>query len=415
VEVAVWRELAPLRPGGAERWNAIGAPAPSLGELDRLRAAKGPAVARFVSLQAELARRHGPRLDPGLLRFLTSKGAEQATASAVARHRADRFARVGEGRTPWDACCGVGSDLLALAERFDHVLATDTDLETLRCAAANLALSRESASGSAAGRRRGDMTGVADAVTPPFLAAAAPRVLGLFDPDRRPAGPREARADRWSPSLKDVFQTASSLAGACVKLPPSLEEAALSEPAGGMPLALSWTSLDGEMRELSAWSGALRAEAPAREAVSLRSTGEVSSYAAGRQALPASEREARPGQWLVELDPALWRADLAGTFAAEHGASPLEAQGPGGFLLAGNRVAHPMARSWRIAGVAPGDRRRVRALLRDHSVGHLTVKTRHHPESAEVLARRFRTEGPRAGLLAVTRLAGRAVALLLED
>jgi len=391
VEVAVWRELAPLRPGGAERWNAIGAPAPSLGELDRLRAAKGPAVARFVSLQAELARRHGPRLDPGLLRFLTSKGAEQATASAVARHRADRFARV------------------------DHVLATDTDLETLRCAAANLALSRESASGSAAGRRRGDMTGVADAVTPPFLAAAAPRVLGLFDPDRRPAGPREARADRWSPSLKDVFQTASSLAGACVKLPPSLEEAALSEPAGGMPLALSWTSLDGEMRELSAWSGALRAEAPAREAVSLRSTGEVSSYAAGRQALPASEREARPGQWLVELDPALWRADLAGTFAAEHGASPLEAQGPGGFLLAGNRVAHPMARSWRIAGVAPGDRRRVRALLRDHSVGHLTVKTRHHPESAEVLARRFRTEGPRAGLLAVTRLAGRAVALLLED
>ena len=45
----------------------------------------------------------------------------------------------------------------------------------------------------------------------------------------------------------------------------------------------------------------------------------------------------------------------------------------------------------------------------------LTVKTRHHPESAEALSRRFQTAGPRAGLLAVTRVAGRALAMLLED
>jgi len=414
VEVAVWNELAPLRPGCLERWEAIGAAAPSLGELDRLRSSKGPAVARFVSLQAELGRRHRPRLDPALLRFLTSKGAEQATASAVARHRADRFARAGEGRTPWDACCGVGSDLLALAERFDRVLATDTDLETLRCAAANLACSRASRAAAASGRRSGDLTAVGDAVTPPFLPSFAPHLLGLFDPDRRPAGPREGRVDRWSPALKDVFRTAAGLGGACVKLPPSLEEAALSEPAGELPLALSWTSLDGEMRELSVWTGALRSQAAPREAIALRSGGEANSYGGDRRALPPPERDARPGQWLVELDPALWRADLAGAFAIEHDALPLEAPGPGGFLVAGGRVAHPMARSWRIASVVPGDRRRVRALLRDHSIGQLTVKTRHHPESAEALSRRFRTAGPRAGLLAVTRVAGRALAMLLE-
>lgn len=415
MEAAVWRELAPLRPGCAERWGALGAAKPSLGELDRLRAAKGPSVARFVSLQAELARRHGPRLDPALLRFLTSKGAEQATASAVARHRADRFARAGAGRTPWDACCGVGSDLLALAERFDQLVATDIEPETLRCAAANLACARQAGPGTTADGRPGDLIALGNAVLPPFLVSAAPRLLGLFDPDRRPAGPREGRADRWSPALDAVFQTAGRLAGACVKLPPSLEEATLSEPAGPLPLALSWTSLDGEMKELSAWTGVLRHGAPPREAVSLRSGGEACSYAGDRQALPSPEREARPGQWLVELDPSLWRADLAGAFAAEHGALPLEAPGPGGFLIAGDQVAHPMARSWRISGVAPGDRRRVRALLRDHSVGHLTVKTRHHPESAEALGRRFRTEGPRAGLLAVTRVAGRALAMLLEE
>lgn len=413
MEDAVWRELAPLRPGCAGRWDALGAAAPSLGELDRLRASKGPEVARFVSLQAELTRRHRPRLDPALLRFLTSKGAEQATASVVARHRADRFARAGRDRTPWDACCGVGSDLLALAERFDRVLATDKDPETLRCAAANLACAREAAGGARG--RRGDVVVLGDAIAPPFLAAAAPLLLGLFDPDRRPAGPREGRSDRWSPPLEAVFQAAASLAGACVKLPPSIDEATLSQPAGGLPLAFSWTSLDGEMRELSAWSGALASDAPPREAVSLRSTGEASSYAGDRHGLPASEREARAEQWLVELDPALWRADLVGSFAAEFGLAPLEAPGPGGFLIAGEPVDHPMARSWRIVEVVPGDRRRVRALLRTHSVGPLTVKTRHHPESAEALARRFRTEGTQPGLLAVTRVAGRAVAMLLAN
>ncbi|MDG1051109.1 MAG: hypothetical protein P8R46_12955, partial [Planctomycetota bacterium] len=70
MEAAVWNELAPLTPGIAERWSDLSESAPSLGELDRIRAARGPAVARFVSLQAELARRHHGRLDGALLPFL---------------------------------------------------------------------------------------------------------------------------------------------------------------------------------------------------------------------------------------------------------------------------------------------------------------------------------------------------------
>ncbi len=415
MEPAVWRELAPREAGCAERWSELAATAPSLGALDRLRAARGPEVARFVSLQAELARQHRGRLDGAALRFLTSKGAEQATATAVARHRAERFARVGGDRIPWDACCGVGSDLLALAERFGRVLATDLDADTLRCAAANLACSADAPStGPRARPSAGWFAALGDAVTPPFHPSAKPRIIGLFDPDRRPAGPREGRADRWSPSLEAVFGAAASLGGACVKLPPSLEESAVMGPAGDLSPSLSWTSLDGDMKELSAWTGVLGANTPDREAVSLRSSGEVRSYSALRQRLPEAERQPRSGQWLVELDPALWRADLAGAFAAEHGAAPLEAPGPGGFLLARTAVVHPMARSWQIEEVVPADRRRVRAMLRDHGVGPLTVKTRHHPESAEALAGRFRSPGPKAGLLAVTRVAGRALALLLR-
>ena len=416
MEPAVWRELAPLEPGCVERWSDLAATAPSLGALDRLRAARGPEVARFVSLQAELARQHRGRLDGAALRFLTSKGAEQATATAVARHRAERFARAGEGWIPWDACCGIGSDLLALAERFDRVLATDLDADTLRCATANLACAQASTPQGRGPRAHANwFAALGDAITPPFLPSLETKILGLFDPDRRPEGPREGRADRWSPSLDAVFRAAANLGGACVKLPPSLEESVLTGPAGDLSLALSWTSLDGEMKELSAWTGILATGPPEREAISLRSSGEARSYSGPGQALPEAEREPRPGQWLVELDPALWRADLAGVFAAEHGAAPLEAPGPGGFLVARAAVAHPMARSWRVEDVVPADRRRVRAMLREHAVGPLTVKTRHHPETAEALTRRFRSPGPRAGLLAVTRVAGHALALLLGD
>ena len=58
---------------------------------------------------------------------------------------------------------------------------------------------------------------------------------------------------------------------------------------------------------------------------------------------------------------------------------------------------------------------RLLTLLRERGVGPLTVKTRFHPESAERLARSLRGEGDRPGLLAVTRTAGRSVAMLLEE
>lgn len=411
MDAAVWTELAPLEPGCADRWRELAEPSPSLGDLDRIRATRGADVARFVSLQSELARRHRGRLDSALLPFLTSKGAEQATASAVARFRAERFARAGLDLLPWDACCGVGSDLVALSERFERVLATDLDPDTLRCAAANLA----HAHADWTGKERAGLAVVGDALRPPFPESLAPRVLGLFDPDRRPAGSREGRADRWSPSLEAVFRSAACLGGACVKLPPSLDPAALVGPAAGVPLVLTWTSLDGEMKELSAWTGLLGSGSPDREAVALRSSGQGCSFSGGVENLPSPSQGPQPGQWLVELDATLWRADLAGAFATRHAAAPLEAPGPGGFLISSDPVQHPMARSWQIQDVVPADRRRVRAMLRAQAIGHLTVKTRHHPETAEALARRFQTEGSRAGLLAVTRVAGRALAMLLGD
>ena len=100
----------------------------------------------------------------------------------------------------------------------------------------------------------------------------------------------------------------------CVKLPPSPRK-----PPPSLRESCPWPCPgppDGEMR--SSAPGPARCAPKLRpEAIALRSGGEVHSYGSDRSALPPPERDARPGQWLVELDPArgepTWRGPPSST------------------------------------------------------------------------------------------------------
>lgn len=432
----VWNQLAPLDPGLAQRWEALSGDATGLGDLDRIRRAHGSEVARFVSLQVELRRRARGRLDIDALPFLTTKGAEQATPGAVARYRAARFARCRADALVWDACVGIGSDLVALAEHFDRLVATDNDAPTLRCAVANIAHGIDRAAGTGSrdrGRALPIVAAVADAARPPLpfparkgtpLSAGGP-ILGLFDPDRRPGGRREARPERWMPPLDRIFAIANELTGACFKLSPSVPLEAVQQIGLPTRTEVAWISLDGEMKELSLWTGELASDdctGGAHRAIALRTSGAEASYLGSPYSrIPgatgetgATAAEAVQAGWLVELDVTLQMADLTGSFADEFDLEALEDGGPGGYLISRGPVTHPLARSFRILGSTAADRKRVRAMLRDHDVGKLVVKTHGHPEPAERLARAFQGTGSREGLLMVTRVGGRAVAFLVE-
>lgn len=58
--------------------------------------------------------------------WFTRAGLEQATSESIARYRARRFAGL---RVVADLCCGIGGDLIALADRPDPspILAVDRD------------------------------------------------------------------------------------------------------------------------------------------------------------------------------------------------------------------------------------------------------------------------------------------------
>lgn len=467
MEAEVWRQLGAGTPGIAGRWRAIresarageagggghvgasgraqdadSVAALTFGQVQKLRASHGAAMARFVSLQDELSRRARKRFPGGRPLFWTSKGLEQATPARVSEYRAQRFAEGASGDFPvWDACCGVGSDAVAIllalqaGGRGGCLVATDWDADSARCAAANLLAALEEAPGTAqpTGRAtghlrshlRGHVAATCDLRRPPISKDALGGALILLDPDRRPDGEhREPRPERWAPPLSETLRLALSARGACVKLPPSLDATAEGlDREMGSPWQLEWISLDGEMKELALWTGSLAGSGGKRIATALRTAPSVDVPAQearygsdeGPSALPDAWPVDRlgPGSWLVELDPTLWQSELAGNFCAEHGLAPIATEIRGMFLVAKSPPNSPLARSWPILECVSADRKRVRKALRDHGIGPVTVKKRNHPKTSMELEAAFRGPGDHEGLLAVFRVPGGSIALIL--
>lgn len=366
--------------------------------LRRVEERAGREVARFVSLQRELRARAGVRFPNGRLLAMTSKGLEQATAAPVADLRATRFAAElgGTGRVAWDASSGIGSDAVALARAGVATVASDLDGDALRCAATNLA-----ELGGAAVR--------ADARRLPLEGGAAV----LLDPDRRSEGRRTLDPRDWSPTLAESLGVVRGSGLGCIKLPPGLDLFGSGLDRAG-DVTLEWVSLQGEARELAAWVGdwGWRSNATSRRAVALRRDGAIEICEGdGAEAAP-EEARLDEGMFLTELDPVLGLSGLAAVHGARHGLAPME--GGAGYWIAKDPLPVPMTRSWRVLAVVPLDRKKVRALLREHGVGPLTVKSRGVRESADSLGARLRVPGERSGILAVTRAARGTVAALLE-
>jgi len=420
MEREVWLGLGVGAPGWLERWRELAARGRSMSDLERLGREEGAAIARFVSQQRELARRSRAKWPDGRVEFTTSVGVEQATGAAVADDRAKRFARAsaeaaGRGLIAWDACGGVGGDALALLAAGVPTALTERSLTALRCAAANaLALGAPAPFVAVEG----------DALRPPV--GGRDRVLALFDPDRRDGdGARRADPEEWSPPLGALLGVAASCAGACVKLAPSAEAAARALDAardGGGRASLEWVSERGEMKELRLWLGAL-ADGPAE---ARRATGlGASAYTAAAALDARTEAPAAPadpdldwwrGRTLLDADVALWQASLAGAHAAAADALEVAPGVARGFFVGGaGSPARAGLRAFEVLDAAALDRKRVRAMLRAHDVGPVTVKTRGRVPDADALRTRLGGPGDRPGWLAVTETAGGArVALLVR-
>ncbi|WP_304451909.1 SAM-dependent methyltransferase [Nocardiopsis sp. YSL2] len=336
--------------------------------------------------------------------YFTPDGLEQSTRHVVAAYRAERTAAVADavldGAVAGDLCCGVGADLLALAERGVPVEGVDADPLTVAVARANVAaLGLE----DLARVRQGDAAGVAPGAYP----------LLFCDPARRGGRGRVFDPAAYSPPWDVAVRLAEGSGAACLKAAPGLPHEAI--PGGA---SAEWISVDGELKETALWFGAA-AGGPRRRATVLReSKGPAGPARGGRGELAevpglGAAPVAPARRYLYDPDPAVVRSHLVAEAAARVDGALLDERIA--YFTADRAVRSPLWRVLEVTEVMPFSLKRLRSALRSRGVGTVTVMKRGSAVDTEKLRRDLRASGPESATVVLTRVGERPVSLLCRE
>jgi len=332
--------------------------------------------------QHELRRRAEGKFTRAQRMYFTRAGLEQATAEIIARHRTTRFA--GASRVA-DLCCGIGGDLIALAEGRE-VVAVDRDPLHLRMAALNA-----------------DAYEVGDAVTAVHAdvrEADLSSVDAVFvDPARRARGHRMRPGASepplsWSTSLVDRIEAVG------IKAAPGIARDTV--PAGW---EVEFIADRRDLKEAALWSPALAA-GPSR--ATILPQGHV------LLPLPGDEVEHRdPGAFLLDPNPAVTRAGLVEDLARSLGAWKIDPQIA--FLSSDQPLRTPFARTLQVLDSGPWEQKALRPRLRALDIGSVDIRRRGLAGNVEDLHRQLKLRGTRRATLVMTRVDDRPWALICTD
>lgn len=361
---------------------------------ERLRKKLSPDRTHLLLEQVELRRHAAPKFAHADRMFFTRTALEQATDQWVAAYKATRFA----GRDAVaDLCCGIGGDLLALAEVAATVGVDQSPIPAqLAAANARAVLSPEVC------ERTSLRTCLVEQVDLTAVSA------WHLDPDRRPSGSRTTSLAWSSPPQTVVEQLLATVPHAAVKLAPAADA-----PAGWSERCeLEWIGRDRQCRQLVAWHGEL-AQAPGLRRATVLAEDETGQGIArsivGKpdEYVPIADKLER---FVFEPDPAVLAARLTGALAAEHGLAAVAA-GPS-YLTGGDPAIDAALACFEVEEVLPLKVRAIAELLRDRGIGRLEIKKRGLDLDPERTRRELKLQGEAEATLLFTPLAGRQVAIL---
>ncbi|MVU76351.1 class I SAM-dependent methyltransferase [Nocardia sp. ET3-3] len=399
-------------PAGAAALAEVGdvalTPASLLKDLERVRKSHGDRAPGLVET-VRLRRRATVKLDGAGDWLFTDDALQQATPSAVARHRARRLA----GRTVHDVTCSIGAELAELARVCPAVIGSDLDDVRLAMAANNLGLTahpedslRPSGAPSAGihtagmdpGQKQAGITGaVADTPRKVLLAKADALVpcstaeVVIADPARRADGRRTHDPAKLQPPLPDLL-AAYSGRDLAVKCAPGLDFDKLAW-AGEVEVV----SLDGAVREACLWSPGLTEPDVTRRATVLSSSADPWTLT---DAEPDDIPEREPGEWIIDPDGAVVRAGLVRHYAAKHGLWQLD---PRIAYLTGDQVPEGV-RGFRILDRMEFREKPLRAELHRRDCGPLEILARGVDIDPDALRNRLKPRGSQPHTLVVTRI-----------
>ena len=354
-----------------------------------------PALVAAVLSQAKLRKRATAKFGEFAASMLfTEAGLEQATRLTVAAQHAERF-RAAAIKQVADLGCGIGTESMALASLGLNVAAFELDEVTAAVASYNLAPFEHA---------QVQQTDVTKLDTTVFEAL-------MFDPARRElGGPARERVLRkfnpsdYSPNFDWVVEQARNRPTG-IKLGPG-------HPHDGIPTdaEAQWVSVDGDLVECTLWFGSVAREGVARSALLLGKSGthELTSATHTRTDAPLGER----GEYVHEPDAAIIRSHLVGELAEQLGANLFAPEIA--YLSTNIQVSSPWMRSYRVLDELAFDRKRLKAYLRERSIGVLEIKKRGSDVSPEALRKEMALKGENAATLIVTRVGDAHRVLVVE-
>jgi SAM-dependent methyltransferase len=350
--------------------------------LTQLRRTLPAADAAALVTQARLRQRALAKFPDAARLFFTAEALEQSTTHTPAAHRAAQLDACAGAGGFLDLGCGIGGDLMALAQRRPVVA---YELDPLR---AHFATANAAALGLAdrVTMHTADWTQALAAGTLPPAAAA------FVDPARRSEGRRIFSLHAIQPPLAEILKLCRHVPLIAVKVMPGVDAAEV--PAGWK---VEFVSHAGACKEAVLWWG--RADAPRRWASVHRTDGWRTLADDGARP-PAGDLA--PGMVLYEPDPAVIRAGALAPLCARVGGHLFAPDIA--YIVAPVLCAEPLAQAFAIDEVHRFSLKLLNRRLAARGVGQIELLKRGFPQEPESLRPRLKlTPGGAAGVVIFTR------------
>lgn len=363
----------------------------TLETLTHLRRTLPPDLAGAVLTQARLRRRALAKFPAANRMVFTAEALEQASGWEPAMHRAAQIDAAAPDGPVLDLGCGIGGDLIALAQS-RPVVAYELDPVRASLAAANAAAL------GLAGRvtvRVADWTAERRAGRLPAAAAA------FADPARRSEGRRLFSLYAMQPPLAELLPLAGEVPVLAVKVMPGVDISEVPPQC-----SVEFVSHTGTCKEAVLWFG--RTDAPERWASVHQAVGWFTLADDGRT--PPSG-DVRAGMALYEPDPAVIRAGALAPLCDRVGGHLLDPEIA--YVVAETYRPEPLAQAFAIDEVHPFSLKTLNRRLRALDVGTVELLKRGFPQEPETLRPRLRlVKGGGAAVVIFTQQGGRHVMLI---
>ena len=354
----------------------------TLTALTRLRKTATPELALAAWEMADLRRRGAAKFGPDAAQtFFVREALEQASGLGTAAYHARRFVEAGT-TTVSDLGGGIGGDALAFARAGLTVTLYERDPIRAKFAEEN----------ARALNLSGRITVVQADVTVSDLAPGA----AWLDPARRQDKRRVWDPEDFSPPLSWLEELRTrGMSSVGIKLSPALDHAL----AANYGAELEFISESGECREALLWLGDAQSGERLRATILTPGGSHVIS---GEADDPRRLTVAAQGHWLYEPDPAVIRAHLVGTLAAQLNAAPVDPRIA--YLLGDTLTPTPFATAYEVLERFPYGRKRLQEALTARDVGRVIIKKRGFPQEPDEVRKQLTLRGSAELIVVLARI-----------